>query len=84
MLDNTYREFFLFDLLRQQIQKEFKKKKEKLYKRNQFYDGISEVLREKEMKILKRLNAMKKRKNRESLQCLPLIQSIIRSKVVKI
>ena len=37
MLDNTYREFFSLDLLRQQVQKEFKKKKEKLDKSNPFY-----------------------------------------------
>ena len=85
MLDNTYREFFSLDLLCQQVQKEFKKKKEKLDKSNPFYDGILEILREKELKILRRLNAMKKsKKKRESLQCLPLIQSKIRSKVVKI
>ena len=65
MLDNTYREFFSLDLLCQQVRKEFKKKKEKLDKSNPFYDGILEILREKEMKILRRLNAMKKRKKKE-------------------
>ena len=67
MLDNTYREFFSLDLLCQQVQKEFKKKKEKLDKSNPFYDGILEILREKELKILRRLNAMKKRKKKEKV-----------------
>ena len=84
MLHNTYREFFSLNLLCQQVQKEFKNKKEKLDKSNPFYDGILEVIERKRDEDLGAIECYEKRKKRESLQCLPLIQSKIKSKVVKI
>ena len=39
--------FFSIDLLRQQVEKEFEEKKEKLNKDDSFYDAISEVIERK-------------------------------------
>ena len=62
MLDNRYREFFLFFLIRRQVEKEFKNKVEKLDKSNPFYHGILEVIERKRDEDLEVIECYQKRK----------------------
>lgn len=65
LFDGRYREFFSLDLLRQQVEREFKKKKEKLHESNPLYHAILETIEKEKRRILKPLNATKKRKKRK-------------------
>ena len=62
MLDNRYREFFSLDLIRRQVEKEFKNKVEKLDKSNPFYHGILEVIERKRDEDLEAIQCYQKRK----------------------
>ena len=84
MLDIRYREFFSLNLLCQQAETEFKNRKEKLDKNNSFYNCILEVIGKKRDEDLEAIECYEKKKKRESFQCKLLIQSKIKSKVVKI
>ena len=62
MLDNRYRKFFSLDLIRRQVEKEFKNKVEKLDKSNPFYHGILEVIERKRDEDLEVIECYQKRK----------------------
>ena len=62
MLDNRYRKFFSLDLIRWQVEKEFKNKVEKLDKSNPFYHGILEVIERKRDEDLEAIECYQKRK----------------------
>ena len=67
MLDNKYKEYFSIDLLRQQVEKEFEKKKEKLNKDDSFHDAILEVIERKRDEKLEAIAGFERKKKAKNV-----------------
>ena len=76
LLDNKYKEYFSIDLLRQQVEKEFEKKKEKLNKDDSFYDAISEVIERKRDEDLEAIAGFERNKKKRKMFMSPTINTI--------
>ena len=64
MLDTRYREFFSLDLLRQQVEREFEMKKEKLDESNPFCQEILEIIEKKKAEDLEAIECYEKKKKK--------------------
>ena len=76
LLDNKYKEFFSIDLLRQQVEKEFEKKKEKLNKDDPFYGSVLEVIERKKEEDLEAIAGFERKKKKRKMFMRPTIDTI--------
>ena len=65
MQNSRFREFFSLDLLRENVQQEYKKKKEKLDKNDPFYFALVESLNQKREEDLEAVELFAKKKEKK-------------------
>ena len=66
MQNSKFREFFSLDLLRENVQQEYKNKKEKLDENDLFYFALIESLNQKREENLEAIELFAKKKRRET------------------